>query len=398
MRFFLVKRSVRSKLIIILFMLLFLTFITSLFVSNALAIDVQQSESDTLTFNYLGINTKIFSSENGEECEETIEFNVDIDDNSHNRYSLHLNYMAGATRPSNDFDITVTINGEHVIQNSIFRFIERDTKQWRHIGIPYEYMKDGTNAITITISFQSLSTEISTFTLYDESYFNITKISIIKAMGDYSLSDLVVLPSDTYEDKIAGSGSIGGFYSSTFEPQVEFFLQENMTSVNTQLDIIFQKDVPSDCEVTYNIYVNNKALYDEEKMFEEGRQQVALTELKAGRNSIRFQILINSYRIEGEGGEQSYTFVLKTGDTSQLSFSSDSFDTSDNNELSITGIPNVLSFSLVVGLLLFIPSFLFITFKYRRALAKEIKAKKLSYVDSTDSGRVKTLRIREETY
>jgi hypothetical protein len=260
-------------------------------------------------------------------------------------------------------------------------------------------MKDGTNVVAITISFQSLSTEISTLTLYSDSYFNITGISIIKAMGDYSLSDLVVLPSDTYEDKTTGSGSIGGFYSSTFKPQIEFFLQENMTSVTAQLEIMFQKDVPSDCEVTYNIYVNDKALYDEEKVFEEGKQQLALTELKAGRNSIRFQILINSYRVKGEGGDQSYTFALKIGEASQLSFSSDSINTGDNNEISKTGIPNVLLFSLVIGLLLFIPSFLFITFKYRRGLVKEInRTPKLSYVDSTDSGRIKTLRIREETY
>ena len=396
MRIFLAKRSIRLRLIIILFILLFLTVITSLFVSNTLAVDVQ-GESDTLTFSSLGINTEVFNSENGEECEETIEFEVDIDDISHGRFSLHLNYMASASRPSNDFDISVTVNDGHGIKNSIFRFIERDTKQWRHIEIPYDYMKDGANLITITISFKSLSTSTSTFTLYGESYFKITKINIIKSTGDYSLSDLVVLPSDTYEDKIVGTGSIGGFYSSTFEPQVEFFLQGNMTSVNTQLDIMFQKDVPNDCEVTYNIFVNDKALYKEEKLFEEGRIQVSITNLKAGRNSIRFQILINSYRVAGEGREQSYIFALKIGDNSQISFSSSNLNTGGNNGISTIDIPNVLSFSLVVGLLIFVPAFIFITLKYKRSLVKETKTQTLSYVDANDSGRVKTLRIREET-
>ncbi|WP_287586832.1 hypothetical protein [Candidatus Borrarchaeum sp.] len=396
MRVYLAKRSIRSKFLIVLFILLFLTVITSLFVSNAIAIEAQ-SDSDMLTFNSLGINTRVFSSENGNECEETIEFNVDIDDNSHNRYSLHLNYLAGGSRPSSDFDIAVTVNDDHVVKSSIFRFIERGTKQWRHIEIPYEYMKDGTNAITITISFKSLSTAISTFTLFGESYFEITGINVIKSTGDYSLNDLVVLPSNNYEDKIVGTGAIGGFYSCKFEPQVEFFLQRNLTSVNTQLDVMFHKDVPSDCEVTYNVYVNDKALYEEEKIFEEGKIQVTPTTLNAGRNSIRFQILINSYRVAGNGGETPYTFVLKIGDNSKISFSNSNFNNEGNSEISTVDIPNILSFSLVVALLIFVPSFLFFTLKYKRSFAKETKVQVLSYVDANDSGKIKTLRIREET-
>ncbi|MCK5588475.1 MAG: hypothetical protein KAI34_07120, partial [Candidatus Lokiarchaeota archaeon] len=156
MSIFLAKRSIRSKFIIILFILLFLTVITSLFVSNALAIDAQ-SESDTLKFSSLGIDTKTLSSANGQETSETFEFDVDIDDTTHNRVSIHLQYRVGASRPSTDFDIVFTINDDYNVKNSIFRFIEHDAKHWRHIEIPYEYMKDGTNKIAITISFKSLS-------------------------------------------------------------------------------------------------------------------------------------------------------------------------------------------------------------------------------------------------
>jgi len=42
-----------------------------------------------------------------------------------------------------------------------------------------------------------------------------------------------------------------------------------------------------------------------------------------------------------------------------------------------------------------VPSFLFITLKYKRSLVKETKVQTLSYVDANDSRRIKTLRIRE---
>ena len=397
MKIFLTKRSIRLKIIIILFILLFLTVITSLFVSNTLAVDVQ-SESDRFTFSSLGINTKVFRSEYGIECDETIEFNVDIDDNAHNRYSIHLNYKAGGeSRPSNDFYITINVNDAYIIKDSIFRFIERDTNQWRHIEIPYEYIKDGTNQIVITIYFASLTNAISTFTIYgEESYFEIAETILIQSTGNYQFSDLGVVPSDIYEDRIVATSMIGSYYSSTFEPQVEFFLQGNMTSVNNaQLDLVLQKDVPTDCEVTYNIYVNDKALFDEDKLFEETRIQISLTNLKAGRNSIQFQILINSYRVSER--ETPYTFRVKLGDDSKVSFSSSNFDTESNSEISTLGIPNILSFSLVLGILIIIPSFLCITLKYKRSFkSRETKVQTLSYVDTNDSGKIKTLRIREE--
>jgi len=177
---------------------------------------------------------------------------------------------------------------------------------------------------------------------------------------------------------------------------VEFFLQGNMTSVNNaQLDLVLQKDVPTDCEVTYNIYVNDKALFDEDKLFEETRIQISLTNLKAGRNSIQFQILINSYRVSER--ETPYTFRVKLGDDSKVSFSSSNFDTESNSEISTLGIPNILSFSLVLGILIIIPSFLCITLKYKRSFkSRETKVQTLSYVDTNDSGKIKTLRIREE--
>ena len=394
MRTYLAKRSIRSKFLIILFILLFLTVITSLFVSNALAIDAQ-SESNTLTFNSLGIDTKTLSSANGQETSETFEFDVDIDDTAHNRISIHLQYQTGANRPSTDFDIVFTINDEYTVKNSIFRFIESDTKHWRHIEIPYEYMKDGTNQIAIIISFKSLSNTISTITIYGKSYFEITKTMLIQSTGNYQFSDLGVIPSDTYEDRVVATSKIGGFYMSTFEPQVEFFLQGNMTSVNAQLDVVFQKDVPTDCEVTYNIYVNDKALFNEDKLFEETRIQLSLTNLKAGRNSIQFQILINSYRVSAEEGETPSTFRVQLRDNSKVSFSSSNFNTGDNSGVSTIGIPNILSFSLILGLLIIVPSFLFITLKYKRSLVKETKVQTLSYIDTNDSRRIKTLRIRE---
>jgi hypothetical protein len=162
-------------------------------------------------------------------------------------------------------------------------------------------MKDGTNQIAITTSFKSLSNTISTFTIYSESYFEITETILIQSAGNYQLSDLGVIPNDIYEDRVVATSSIGAFYSSRFEPQVEFFLQGNMTSANAELDVVFQKDVPTDCEVTYNIYVNDKALYNEDKLLEETRIQISLTNLEAGRNSIQFQIYINSYRVSAEG-------------------------------------------------------------------------------------------------
>jgi len=256
-------------------------------------------------------------------------------------------------------------------------------------------MKDGTNQIAIIISFKSLSNTISTITIYGESYFEITKTMLIQSTGNYQFSDLGVIPSDTYEDRVVATSKIGGFYMSTFEPQVEFFLQGNMTSVNAQLDVVFQKDVPTDCEVTYNIYVNDKALFNEDKLFEETRIQLSLTNLKAGRNSIQFQILINSYRVSAEEGETPSTFRVQLRDNSKVSFSSSNFNTGDNSGVSTIGIPNILSFSLVLGLLIIVPSFLFITLKYKRSLVKETKVQILSYVDANDSKRIKTLRIRE---
>jgi hypothetical protein len=395
MRLFLTKRSSRSKLLVILFILLFLTVISSLFVSNALAVDAQ-SKSETLTFSSLGIDTKTLSSKNGQETSETFKFDIIIDDTAHNRISIHIQYQTGASRPSTDFDIMFTINDEYTVKNSIFRFIESNTKHWRHIEIPYEYMKDGTNQITIIISFKSLSNAISKFTVYGESYFEITETILIHSTGNYQFSDLGVTPSDTYEDRVVATSTIGGFYSSTFEAQVEFFLQGNMTSVNAQLDVMFQQDVPTDCEVTYNIYVNDKAVFNEDNLFEETRIQISLTNLRAGRNSIQFQIRINSYRVSAKGGETPYTFRVQFGDNSIVSFSSNNFSTGDNSGISTMGIPNILSFSLVVGLLIIIPSFLLITLKYKRSV-KETRVQTLSYVDANDSGRVKTLRIREET-
>ncbi len=395
MRIFLTKRSSKSKLLTILFILLFLTVISSLFISHVRATDAQ-SKSDTLTFSSLGIETKTLSSENGQETSETFEFDMNSDDTAHNRFSIHLQYQNGGSRPSTDFDMVFTINDEYTVKNSIFRFIESDTKHWRHIEIPYEYMKDGTNQIAITISFKSLTNTISTFTVYGESYFEITETILIQSTRNYQFSDLGVIPSDTYEDRIVATSIIGSYYSSTFEPQVEFFLQGNMTSVNNaQLDLVLQKDVPTDCEVTYNIYVNDKALFDEDKLFEETRIQIALTNLKAGRNSIQFQILINSYRVSE--GETPYTFRVQLGDDSKVSFSSSNFDTESNSEISTLGVPNILSFSLVLGILIIIPSFLCITLKYKRSFkSRETKVQTLSYVDTNDSGKIKTLRIREE--
>jgi hypothetical protein len=445
MRFFLTKRSIKSKILTILFILLFLTLISSLLVSNALAIDAQSElprakasrlpasttdsipltgygglistgltslrpvgtrtsidnklykpntihhyakaavhsssatrKSDILTFDALGFNTKTLNSENGQEISDTFNFVIDIDDTAHKRISIHLQYKTDANRPSTDFEMMLTINEDYTIKDSIFRYIESDTKHWRHIEIPYEYLKDGANQIAVNISFKSLSNAISRFTIYGESYFEITETMLIQSNGDYQLSDLGVMPSDTYEDRVVVTSIIGSYYSSTFEPQVEFFLQGNMTSVNNaQLDLVFQKDVPTDCEVTYNIYVNDKALFDEDKLLEETRIQIALTNLKAGRNSIQFQILINSYRVSE--GKTPYTFRVQLGDDSKVSFSSSNFDTESNSEISI------------------IPSFLGITLKYKRSFkSRETKVQTLSYVDTNDSGKIKTLRIREE--
>jgi hypothetical protein len=390
------KKSNRTKLLVILFVLLFLTVISSLFIQNALAVDAQ-SKSDILAFDTLGFNTKSFNSENGQEISETLNFALDIENTEHKRFSIHLQYQTGANRPSTDFEMVFTVNEDNTIKNSIFRYIKSDTKHWRHIEIPYEYMKDGTNQIAINISFKSLSNAICRFTIYGESYFEITETMLIQSNGNYQISDLGVIPSDTYEDRVVATSSIGGFYSSLFEPQVEFFLQGNMTSAHAQLDIEFQKDVPTDCEVIYKIYVNGNALFNEEKLLDETKIQVSLANLEAGRNSIQFQILVNSYRVSAKGGDTSYTFKVQIEDDSKISFSNSNFNTENNSEISTLSSSNIISFSLVIGLLIIIPSFLFITLKYKRNFVKEAKTQVLSYVDANDSGKIKTLRIREET-
>ncbi len=389
------QRTNRKKLQIVFFILLFLTVITSLLLSNAVNAE-QQAGSDILTFHSLGVGTETFSCENGEEVIGTIEFEIDVDDNTHNRYALHLQYMVSSGRPDKNIELEITTNEEH-IKESIFRFVERDTKQWRSIEIPVEYLTNGENSLTIDILLKSRINDMTALTLYSDSYFEIKRTVLINSAGDYDVTELGVLPTTTYEEDLLVTGMFGGFYSLSFTPQIEFYLQSNMTSSTTSIELSLQQNVPSDCDVTYNIYLNDEALLEEDRVFDNNELTIhqGFDNLQAGRNSIRIQLQIESYQVKGGGASgNAYDFMLKVTDNSRIIFSG--AGESLNGEGEGLGDMGTIPFALMIAVIVCIPAFLVIVKRFRRKSGRADGVRNISYSGTGDSNKLRTLRARED--